>query len=75
MADRTVLNPTNCTNNNNYLLFRNAPPTCFDPYKPSSRRPFTKKYTDNKWRPRRVYMKPKYRIINYNAAERLQNVE
>jgi hypothetical protein len=64
MADHTVLNPNNCTNNNNYLLFRNVPHTCFGPYKPSSRIPFTKEYAANKWHPRCVYMKLKYRVIN-----------
>jgi len=42
MADHTVLNPNNGTNNNNYLLFRKVPPTSFGPCMPSSRRPFTK---------------------------------
>jgi hypothetical protein len=47
-TDYTVLNLSKGpVTINNYLLFCDGPTTCFDPYRPSSGRLFTKEYICN----------------------------
>jgi len=75
MIDHKILNPNKRKNNNKYLLFHDVPPTYFGPYKPSSKITFTKEYTENKQRPSCVYMRLNYKVINYNAAASVQNVD
>lgn len=54
---------------NSCLLFCDAPPTCFGPYRPLSGRSFMKEYIHNKCCPRCAYVELKYNVLNYNVAK------
>lgn len=63
-STHTMFNSTSCTHSNTYLLFCDAPHTCFSPYRPLLGTSFTKHYTYNKCCPRCANIKLKCSVGN-----------